>query len=89
MGLIWHGLNRQIHQLAISVFFSASWGLQCLGRMVASQCLWEMSASLTRLLLKGAASLPALPCDELLRKHGVRAKQWQVTVTELYKHVDN
>lgn len=89
MGLIWPGFNRQIHQLAISVFFSASWGLQCLGRTVASQRPWGMPASLTRLLLKGAASLPALPCDKLLRKHRVRAKQWQVTVTELYKHVDN
>lgn len=89
MGLIWHGLNRQIYKLAISVFFFASWGLQCLIRKVVSPRLWGMPASLTRLLLKGAAPLPALPCDKLLREHEVRAKQWQVTVTELYKHVDN
>lgn len=63
-------------------------GFAELGRMVAPS-LWGMPASLTRLLLKGAASLPSLACDKLLRKHGVRAKQWQVTVTELYKHVDN
>jgi len=46
-------------------------------------------SSLTRVLPKGAASLPALPRDKLLHEPGVRAKQWQVTVTELYKHVDN
>lgn len=74
---------------------STSWQFlfSCLPHGVCSAwvgwCLWGMPASLTRLLLKGAASLPALPCDKLLRKHGVRAKQWQVTVTELYKHVDN
>lgn len=60
-------------------------------RKVVSRASGErcLPASLTRLLLKVTALLPALPCDELLRECGVRAKQWQVTVTEQHKHVDN
>lgn len=84
-------LIGEICELAISVFFSAPWGLQCLVRKVVSLCLWGMllPASLTWLLLRRAAPLPAFPHDKLHHECRVSAKQWQVTVTELYKHVDN
>lgn len=91
MGPIWHKVNRQIYELAISVFSSASWGLQCLVGKVVSPSLWGMPLACKPhpAASQGSSPLPALPCDKLLRKCGVRAKQWQVTVTELYKHVDN
>lgn len=90
MGAIWHGLNRQMSWQFLSSSLPHGVCSAWLGRWfpcASGEC--RSPASLTRLLLKGAAPLPALLCDKLLRKRGVRAKQWQVTVTELYKHVDN